>query len=248
MDQINRIKAAFESSFIKFAEYRMTKKWPNRKEVPSRPTKVLIDYAFEFLQEYQMDIIERAATKPAGSVFQIEIKRIENHFSLEGYTRGYPKIDTKTKVNTGTFVVHYNFEKLLNDLERGEISESITYGGLDFAAFIYSETLKYIWLLKILDENQPEIRPMNNRLIWNGKANALADIFFQLRELKTADGKPFLEGSNDDLAEFLIKNFVCFEDNKIGTVRTYFDRSKPNKRPQLAKHKLTITRGNPHKD
>lgn len=248
MERIYQIKAAFETSFHSFTEYRMTKAWPNRKEQPMRVVKDLIQFANEFLQEYQMLIIERAAKESSISVYSSEIERIENHFSLEGYTKAYPKINPKTQIQVGHFVEHYNYELLISDLKKGEISEGITFGGLDFAAFIYSETLKYHWLQNTLNKNQSETRPMSKRLIWNGKSNALADIFFQLRELKTDSGESFLEGSNDDLAEFLINNFACFEGNKLSTVRTYFDRSKPNMRPQLGKNKLTITRGNPHNE
>lgn len=239
MERIYKIQAAFETSFDSFTEYRMTKAWPNRKEQPVRDVKDLIQIANVYLRERQMVIIERAAKELNDQVFRSEVKRIERYFSLDGYTKEYPKTNTKTKMREGSYVEHYNYERLLSDLENGEISESVTRGGLDFAAQLYAETLLYDWLLANMEL---EVLPVPKRLVWNGQKNALADIFYQLKTMVTEKGQPLLDASNEVLAQFLKGNFECFKNTSLGAIQNYFEM--PEKRTsKKSKDKITLTRG-----
>lgn len=177
--------------------------------------------------------------------FDKEITRLERLFKIPIYVLEVEGRTTKNGItypDTKTYTVELS--SIVEGVSNGKI---LVYDWL-LLEYVWGDILYYFWLNEERPKQQEEtIPPFTKRLIWNGRDNALADIFFQLRELTNNEGKPLLSGSNEELAVFLKNNFECFKDNSLSTIKTYFDRNKVEKRPQIAKNKLTIIKGFPPK-
>lgn len=82
-------------------------------------------------------------------------------------------------------------------------------------------------------------KPMNKKLTWNGGKNILGEIFFQLKkELKNPDGKFYIEGNDEIIAEMLCEYFSNIDSKE--TFITYLNPSKGYNKPQKVKVKVSI--------
>jgi hypothetical protein len=152
-----------------------------------------------------------------------------------------------------------SFVKELKDFELEQIlkyfkDEDIKFAGLAMSANPPLEK-RQIWnwgennrlgeivRSEIMRRNKIEepATPAYKRLTWNGQKNTLADVFYQLKMLYNDKGQPFLDASNEALAQFLKDNFECFKDTSIGTIQNYFEM--PEKRPKKTKDKIHLKRG-----
>lgn len=72
---------------------------------------------------------------------------------------------------------------------------------------------------------------------FNCQTNVFVDIFFQLTKEISVDGKPLLNASFNDLAQFITYNFIDKNGNplSLNTVKTILNTSRPEKRPSLEK-------------
>lgn len=82
-----------------------------------------------------------------------------------------------------------------------------------------------------------EVRPISKKLTFNGNVNQLVDIFYQLSRELFVDGKPFLDGNLNEIANTIINSFCDKEGNDLSlvTVRTILTPSREEKRPNAEK-------------
>lgn len=173
----------------------------------------------------------------------------------------FKKIKTQVETFSSNLERLNYLKKILEDYEKEQLEKMLISNPLTFAIQKSQKDLseigqmKFTEKLKILikhyeknDHNFEKNIQINSnpRLIWNGKKNTLADVFYQLKKMNGSNNQPYLEGSDTDIAIFLKNNFECFKDNSIETILNYFRRE--DSRPKLGKNKLTIVKGFPNKE
>ena len=73
--------------------------------------------------------------------------------------------------------------------------------------------------------------------IWNSPVNVLVDIFYQMLTIKAANGRPLIQTTKNEVADFVVKHFRKVDGKKISrsTVLTILTPSKVDKRPSRDK-------------
>lgn len=62
------------------------------------------------------------------------------------------------------------------------------------------------------------------KIQWNDQKNVLIDLFKQLKTIHGKDKKPLISNSYEDITEFLLNNFSCFDNNARSTILTQLKR------------------------
>ncbi len=81
-------------------------------------------------------------------------------------------------------------------------------------------------------------------LIWNGNKNTLIDVFYQLKMMSTKKGGnylPFLDNTNEEIADFLKANFAIFKNTTTKTIETTLSRE--DLRPKKSTGKISLVEG-----
>ncbi|MEO8762563.1 MAG: hypothetical protein ABI388_13035 [Bacteroidia bacterium] len=84
---------------------------------------------------------------------------------------------------------------------------------------------------------------LSQKIQFNCQTNVFVDVFYQLHKEIIIDGKPLLDIGFNDLAQFIITNFVDKNKNdlSLNTVKTILNSARPEKRPNSEKRiKLNI--------
>ncbi len=203
-----------------------------------------------YLNDFQREFIE-AQRKAENSLafLKKELQRIELLFSLPTYSVEFPvRIrDGKTQEikRTENQAFYYDFSAIEEDLPQGRINWKSQHG---VVSHLLATANFYLWLKEQEKEMLIEYPTpaQGKRLIWNGAKNALADVFYQLKNLNTDEKGPFLDASYERIAEFLKMNFECFNDTQIRTIKEYLE--KDEKRPKKSTNKISVMRGSPPKN
>jgi len=92
---------------------------------------------------------------------------------------------------------------------------------------------------KILDQEErlkSEFNEQTNTkeklLTWEGTNGAVIQLFYDLKRMRTEEGKPLIRTTNEKLAKFIKENFL--PDTAISTIQGQFsDRKSPKKEEHL---------------
>ncbi len=236
MEKIIKLKNLIEEALDKYESFDSA-----IEEIGIETTSMALKIdADKYLKEHQDEFIKnRYRANDSTAFLKKEIERIEGVFSMSAYClyyEGSDFFDTRKE--------YCLFDAVEMYLPQGIID----YGGADFIAHILAEANFYLWLKEQEKEMLIEYPTpaQGKRLIWNGAKNALADVFYQLKNLNTDEKKPFLDASYERIAEFLKMNFECFNDTQIRTIKEYLE--KDEKRPKKSTSKISVMRGFPPKN
>ena len=99
------------------------------------------------------------------------------------------------------------------------------------------EQLQHIRRLKEELQVIKEDRPSYKKIQFNGNVNQLVDIFYQLSRELFVEGKPFIDGNLNEIANVIVNSFCDKEGNDLSlvTVRTILTPSREDKRPNKNK-------------
>ena len=99
------------------------------------------------------------------------------------------------------------------------------------------EQLQHIRRLKEELQVIKEERPTYKKIQFNGNVNQLVDIFYQLSRELFVEGKPFIDGNFNEIANVIVNSFCDKEGNDLSlvTVRTILTPSREDKRPNKNK-------------
>lgn len=267
MENITKIRSFIQEAFSKYSEFEVLNNkfslstsytsfplpdkgdeygelvhYSNPKNIYKLKSSRIIHFVNDLFFEYQNKFIEERRQyilKGLGSLEKVEQQRIEALALLHNWAI------TAYDGEGDEYKYKYSFAALEEHLATGKLE-----GGHGPACFVnLIANIKFYFWLKDLEKETPIEQPTPaqvKRLIWNGGKNALADVFYQLKTLCTDENKPFLDASNEQIAEFLKMNFECFNDTQISTIKEYLE--KDEKRPKKATSKISVMRGFPPKD
>ena len=82
--------------------------------------------------------------------------------------------------------------------------------------------------------NGTTIGNLKNKIQFNGNINQLGDIFYQLHRELFISGKPYIDGSINDLVAVIVNSFVDKDGKELSpeTIKTTLTPSKTDKRPK----------------
>ncbi len=77
----------------------------------------------------------------------------------------------------------------------------------------------------------------NKRIQFNAQLNILVDVFYQMKNKLSVNGKPYIGVSIQEITDMIVQNFLDKDGNKISpaTVRTILSPNRPEKRPKQDK-------------
>ena len=206
-------------------------------EIVKRPCSWLT--SLDMLLEYNVDfLIEINLGKKLNTAMNLvndkrtEYQQVPSFYREDDFEEDNPYRINLAKIELNKLKTYREKKVYLLRMKTDYLQNQYNYDkedGVDFDIQIELE-LDYLKKLEQIDGSESA----QSNAVWNGQINQLVDMFFQCLHIKTSNGNPLMETSNEQLVQ-IIKNTFCKKDGtrfSTSTIRTILKPTRYDKRPK----------------